>query len=463
MKGEYSKYTISIAEAESTMEVHLQKLRNLMRSSLSMHEGTIRGLITFCHDEKVRSIILHQSKVIQWMINEVRGRTTKYAAKRFQAASRYLSELYRAGLIPDNPMNTLKVRCGNRSWDCITIALRGQHPKRAINKLHVVPSPQGPLHGHIRPYIELQQSLGKKYREYERTLIYFDQFIASKTADSVDTIDPEHVRSWLDTMQCGIRTRRSKAYILKKFIDQLVTVGVVKTNPLDIVLEEIGPRSKTTFQPFIFSKDQIVTILQEAKRLPKTHKFPLRSETMYTVIALLYALGLRGSEARNLRVCHVNLDQCTLFIEQTKFNKSRLIPFGPNVAQHLEAYMKIRRKLFVPMKNDDPLFIAYRRVPIGHSILDQTFRDIITAVRIQGRPKQRGPRLHDLRHSFAVHRLLRWYREGIDVQSKLMYLSTFMGHVEICSTEIYLSITAELLKEANNRFYQKFGTLFEEI
>ena len=75
---------------------------------------------------------------------------------------------------------------------------------------------------------------------------------------------------------------------------------------------------------------------------------------------------------------------------------------------------------------------------------------------------QRGPRLHDLRHTFAVHRLLRWYRQGVDVQSRLPALATFMGHVRPESTQVYLTITAELLQEANARFHRHFGCLFDE-
>ena len=77
-------------------------------------------------------------------------------------------------------------------------------------------------------------------------------------------------------------------------------------------------------------------------------------------------------------------------------------------------------------------------------------------------PGQKAPRLHDLRHTFAVHRLLRWYRDGADVQSKLPMLSTFMGHIDPTSTQVYLTITAALLQEANSRFHRNFGYLFDQ-
>jgi site-specific recombinase XerD len=109
-----------------------------------------------------------------------------------------------------------------------------------------------------------------------------------------------------------------------------------------------------------------------------------------------------------------------------------------------------------PVKDEDPLFVALWRKPLAQATIGPIFRHLLTTVGI-AQKGQRRPRLHDLRHAFATHRLLRWYREGVNVQSRLMELSTFMGHVEIRSTEVYLTITADLLKEANDRFHRRFG------
>ncbi len=188
--------------------------------------------------------------------------------------------------------------------------------------------------------------------------------------------------------------------------------------------------------------------------VPPNHLFKLRPQTCHTMLILLFALGLRSREVRNLRFCDVDMDQSVLFINNTKFHKSRMVPFGPKVRKYLRAYMVARRKVFAPVNPEDPLFITYRRQPIGSSALGSLLRNLTNKVMPDVLPP---PRIHDLRHSFAVHRLLRWYREGADVQSKLVLLSTFMGHTEINSTEVYLTITMELLKEANERFYQNCG------
>src|SRR5207245_264494 len=125
-------------------------------------------------------------------------------------------------------------------------------------------------------------------------------------------------------------------------------------------------------------------------------------------------------------------------------------------------YLDVRRTLLLPVREDDPLFVAKRRKPICLRTLLPVFRDILSTLGIAGIPGQHPPRLHDLRHTFAVNRLLRWYRDGIDVQSRLPALSTFLGHIDPQSTQVYLTITADLLREANVRFHRHFGSHFDE-
>ena len=180
------------------------------------------------------------------------------------------------------------------------------------------------------------------------------------------------------------------------------------------------------------------------------------------MLALACALGLRSGEVRRLQIRDLDLQRGTLFVRETKFHKSRLVAFGPKLNQFLQKYLALRRSIFSPLRDADPLFVTQWRAPVGVIFLTATFRKIVDALGITGHPGQSGPRLHDLRHTFAVHRLLRWYREGVDVQSRLPILSTFLGHIRPRSTEVYLTITAELLREASARFHQNCGHLVDQ-
>lgn len=267
-------------------------------------------------------------------------------------------------------------------------------------------------------------------------------------------IKPDHIRNWLKKMKCRNDVIKARAHAAKRFIHYLMGTGIISSNPVTDIIHEYGRVPCTKFRPFIFTKDQIVRILEKTKQLKPNHKFKLCPQASHMMLLLAYALGLRNGEVRRIRFSDVDMDQGTIRIEGTKFHKSRLLPFGPCVQKCLKSYISARRKIFLPIMLDDPLFITYRRKPLAEAtlcgILKAVTKDMVCK-------NSYSPRVHDLRHTFAVHRLLRWYREGIDVQSKLPLLSAFMGHTEISSTEVYLTITMDLLSEANDRFYKLFG------
>jgi integrase len=173
-------------------------------------------------------------------------------------------------------------------------------------------------------------------------------------------------------------------------------------------------------------------------------------------------LGLRHGEVRRLCISDVDFTRAVLSIRQTKFHKNRYVPFGPKVGECLRQFLDARRTVLQPLQDDDPLFVTLWRVPIRKRFLLAAFHGILRDLDIPGPQSQQRPRLHDLRHSCAVGRLLRWYREGVDVQARLPLLSTFLGHVDPNYTAVYLTATAELLRAANERFYRHASSLFNE-
>lgn len=210
------------------------------------------------------------------------------------------------------------------------------------------------------------------------------------------------------------------------------------------------PRLTSTFRPHIYSSLEIHALFDEAARLNPAGS--LRPRTFVTLLGLLYCTGLRVSEALALRLADVDLDEGLLIVRNAKFHKSRAVPLQADVKDALTAYLDDRRRHRHRTDPDAPFFVNEWRRPCSYGTVVKTFLDIARRSGVRGAPKQRGPRLHDLRHSFAVHRLLAWYRDGGDVQARLPLLSTYMGHVCLVSTQTYLNITAELLQEAARRF-----------
>jgi site-specific recombinase XerD len=318
------------------------------------------------------------------------------------------------------------------------------------------------LAAYLPSYLDLRRSLGRECESYVSALNELDHFLQAQAVLSVQAVTPALIDGWVAGMTCGAPRRRHKVRCARHFFDHLCSLSVVTDNPVLRALTNAGRLPSSSFRPFIFSKEQVAAILAEARRLPDTAKCRYRGPTCATMLALLYTLGLRHGEVRRLRIHDLDFRQQVLFIAQTKFHKSRFVPFGPKLGQSLQHYLDVRRLILPPMREDDPLFVTSWRKPIASRMLLTVFRQILQTLGIAGLPGRARPRLHDMRHAFAVHRLLRWYHEGLDVQSRLPALATFMGHVEPQSTEVYLTITAELLHEANTRFHRHFGQPHEE-
>jgi integrase/recombinase XerD len=211
------------------------------------------------------------------------------------------------------------------------------------------------------------------------------------------------------------------------------------------------PGLTSTFRPHIYTRAEIWALLDEAAQLAPVGS--LRPRTYVTLIGLLYCTGLRVSEALALRLADVDLDEDLLIIRHAKFHKSRAVPLQRDVKQSLAAYLQARHQYRHRTDPEATFFVNEWRRPCSYGTVVATFLDIARRAGVRGAPLQRGPRLHDLRHTFAVHRLLAWYRDGGDVQARLPLLSTYLGHVSLISTQIYLNITAELLQEAASRFH----------
>ena len=173
--------------------------------------------------------------------------------------------------------------------------------------------------------------------------------------------------------------------------------------------------------------------------------------TLRTLLLFLYGTGVRIGEAIRLRLADVDLDNAVITIRGTKFYKSRLVPLGRDVVRLLRGY------LTTPGRRNQhyrPLFQTRQHQSVSHRLIENAFQRLRTIADVRRSDASSRPRLHDLRHTFAVHRLTEWYKTGADVQKLLPALSTYLGHVDLHSTQCYLTVTPELLAEANYRFQE---------
>jgi integrase/recombinase XerD len=177
------------------------------------------------------------------------------------------------------------------------------------------------------------------------------------------------------------------------------------------------------------------------------------SLTFRALLLLLYGTGLRISEALSLALPDVDLGACLLTIRNTKFFKTRWVPVGPQLGAVLIAYAKIRRRLPHPARHESAFLATRRGEALSRGTAGRIFRIVCEHAGVRRADGGRyQPRLHDIRHTFALNRLISWYRNGADVQRLLPCLSTYLGHVDVSATQRYLTMTPELLQEASLRF-----------
>jgi len=305
----------------------------------------------------------------------------------------------------------------------------------------------------IDQYINYRRSLGEKIKMGEVYLRLFCRTIGEDIL--LNKISKKQVSDFLfnkDTITSGWF---SKHTALLGFYHYAISRGYINYSPLPIKI----PKKLPTFIPYIYSRDELHRIFKFALIYKIKSSWGCIDPYMVRVILiLLYCTGLRLSEAISLKIEDVDLNLAIIKIYETKFYKSRLVPFGTELATVLTEYVIWRKRQGSPQNKESPFFINRKKQPIFINTMEYIFKRICKIADIKRMDHiDRHPRMHDLRHTFAVHRLTSWYQEDADVQILLPILSTYMGHTQLSATSIYLTMTNDLLREAGMRF-EKYVT-----
>jgi integrase len=281
-------------------------------------------------------------------------------------------------------------------------------------------------------------------------LLYLDRFLMSELKPG-QPITRQIVERWIESMSnLSPNTRINRLCVLRRLCQYLSYFD----QRTCIIHRSHLPR-RTHSAAHIYSRQEVCRIMAAARRLGPSGS--LRPVVVSTMIGLLYATGLRIGEALNLTLGDVDLRRRVIEVREGKFRKSRYVPLSPSTAQQLAIYLRQRRKAGFPTVSTAPIFLNIIGTRHGHPGFVTVFLEILRDIGLRGPKGQRGPRIHDLRHSFAVSRLLAWYRQGANLTTKLPLLSTYMGHCTISGTEVYLHATAQLLEQAGQRFHTHFA------
>jgi integrase/recombinase XerD len=374
------------------------------------------------------------------------SKSLSYVIDRARFVKRFLDWLVEREIVKSNPITALQERYECQSITAIVRALLDPQPARALEALRPAPiyaSHLGPI---IRGHVERMRTLGYRYRHAD-WFIRFDRFLQQRPgaeSEPYAVLAREYVAA--AASPAGklhhLRVTRVVARALQRS-------GIAVPEPATdrLLMQEVA---RKRIRPYIYSVAEIEKLLETA-RSHDSSAAPLRAATVHCMIAVAYCAGLRLSEIAGLRLKDVDLREKTIDVCETKFFKSRCLPLSASAIGVVRDYMIFRADAGAATDPDAALFChsrgGYGRVRVG-----QLLRTIIRVAGVNTHTGRGGPRIHDLRHTFVVHRMTQWYQQGINPQTRLAHLATYLGHRDIHSTLVYLTITQELLQQANQRF-----------
>lgn len=385
-----------------------------------------------------------------WLTRDAARAPLANVVQRAAIISRYLN--WRAvGTNNCNPLAALQNQYGRRLTPIIRALLEAGYTD-ALEKLRPLPhwgSPLGPL---MREHIARMRSLGYRYEVKARDLRRFDRFVQQHKDLAHEPLSVllaawrrscRGIRHELRVQQCG-RT------LTQAMHRNDATTTVLSIDP---GLQRRVIRAER--KPYIFTDADVAGLFEAARTFPSRHA-PLRSIMLRTMLTLAYCAGLRIGEIAALTLGDIDTRSGIIEIRETKFFKSRRLPLAPSVSRVLAQYMAARHVFRAPSEAIAPLWWCVRRQKAyRYGSLEKLMRRLIYRAGLKPSRGRCGPRPHDLRHTFVAHRMLQWYREGVDPQTRLPHLATYLGHKDIVSTLVYLNTTPELLRQASERHRQR--------
>jgi len=298
-------------------------------------------------------------------------------------------------------------------------------------------------------FLQEKRACGYLYLEPGRVLGHLDRFLSKGGLTSME-LPGSMTKKWLSrTAHESPRTQQGRITVVRQFSKFLWRPGY----PAYVPDATLATRQRSDFAPRILNHEEMRKLFEAVDQLVPTARSPLRHLIMPEIFRLLYGCGFRLGEVLNLRVGDVDLNQGIVTVRQGKFRKDRLVPPALSLVNRLRTYAadfgnRPPQAIFFPAPHGG----AYRlRAVYG------LFRKLLMQCQIPHGGRGKGPRVHDLRHGFAVHTLLRWYRVGADLKAKLPLLATYLGHQHLSGTQRYLHLTAELFPEVTARVEAAFG------
>jgi integrase/recombinase XerD len=362
---------------------------------------------------------------------------------RAQWVDRYLDWLVSRKVIGYNPFAELRRKYRCRRTAPIARALMSRNPQNALEALRSPVRYGSHLGPTMRDHIQRMRTLGFRYG-HESRFLRFDRFLQGRPGapkETLTTLVREYVALAPSASEKLLRI--SVGRLIARALERNGTPTAQPKWDRALVQEMHRKRNR----PYIYTMKQLSLLLETALSYPSPYA-PLRPLSLYTMLILAYCAGLRVGEIARLKLEDVDLVTGTIEVRNSKFFKARRLPLSSTAVSALAKYLKVRQQAGISSDPATAVFWNQRR-PYSLITTEQLLRDVIRRAGVNTKIGRGGPRVHDLRHTFVVHRMTTWYRHGINPQSRLPFLAAYLGHRDIHSTLVYLTITQELLQHAS--------------
>ena len=299
-----------------------------------------------------------------------------------------------------------------------------------------------PLSTHLDKYLKLRRQLGYKLRVTGILLRNFVRFAEEEGASFITT---KMALRWATQPNLKPVQRGNRLGMVRRFAEYVSALDA----RTEVPAQKLLPCQFHRRPPYLYREEDVLQLIDAARHIDPTHE--LKGATHGTLFGLLAVTGVRVGEALALDREDVDLKRNLLTIRRGKGNKSRLVPLHFSTGQALQQYASLRDKIY-PQPLSSSFFVSEKGTRLLHCTVHRWFLLVACQIGLRKPGDRRGPRLHDLRHYFAIRTLLNWYRSNADAEAHLPELATYLGHVHVSDSYWYLSATPELLKLATLRW-----------
>ncbi len=314
---------------------------------------------------------------------------------------------------------------------------------------------EGPFKYHIKNHVDLKKAIGYKYDTDARHLYRFDRFTMEKYPHAIN-LTKNIVLDWCSKKTYEAQANLcSRASVIRQFGKYLDSIGVKAY----IIPKGYFPKEEQ-YIPYIYTVDELKGIFAETEKCKFCYECPHRHLIMPVFFRMIYMCGLRLSEARLLKVADVNLEDGILTINQSKKDNSRLVPMSASLTERCRLYSKMVHPY---PKDEEYYFPAPDGRPMTVGNVYKNFRRFLWRAGISHGGRGRGPRIHDFRHTYAVHCLKKWTEQDKDLTAYLPVLKTYMGHDTFEETAYYLRLTADVFPNITLRLETRYPRIIPQL